>query len=141
MKFQGTIRPTDGKQGIVAYFDSLGNQLATPEYYWVDGLITNYALAPITGTYANYAAVKLLAVCPATTTQRTWTRTLSSGTGTVAAGAVGISITNIGNSDAIVNGVKLVAGMTDAVTAPQGDTLGAVNYGAVGTEIIISELR
>lgn len=82
-----------------------------------------------------------IGVCTPPSVQRNWTRISSTTSGVILAGATGVSITNIGDFDALVNGVKLISGMTEAVSAQEGDNLSSITYDATGTEIIISELR
>lgn len=60
--------------------------------------------------------------------------------GTIAAGAVAISIANIGSANAIVLGATLPPGAA-IDWAPHSGTIGAITYDATGTSLLIQELR
>lgn len=72
--------------------------------------------------------------------QLTPTVTVTSTSGTVAAGSrvVGFAVT--GSAAATVAGTSVPAGIAFDFTAPLGSTLGAITYNATGTSLVITRL-
>jgi len=76
-----------------------------------------------------------------TPTQRTPTLTRTTTTGTIAAGAVYISIANIGNATGSVLGTTIDPGITVDFPTRWGETLGEIPYSAEGTEFLIQVIQ
>jgi len=67
--------------------------------------------------------------------------TASSTTGTIAAGAIEVSIAVVGSTPATVLGVSVPSGASVEWRSPPGKVLDSISYDASGSQILISEVR
>jgi len=100
-------------------------------------LTVNTGLSPLTDTQLRAAPIPVNlpggTVTPALTA--------SSTTGTIAAGAIEVSIAVVGSTPATVLGVSVPSGASVEWRSPPGKVLDSISYDASGSQILISEVR
>lgn len=97
-------------------------------------------LQPLTNTELRAEPLEV-SVVPADPIERVPSIYSSTEEGSVATGAIHVSVANVGDAPATVAGGPLPPFLAVSFSAPAGDTLSAIDFDATGTVLVISEVR